>query len=234
MKTLAKKLENRIIVRLFAFMGIGAGISSAVAYLLTRVPEYREFLCVPNVENELMLTVSGWVLLILPLVMYLVVPKDLTALSFPAVGLIFVLFSGLIGASLSGVALVFIKSDIARGLLVAAGMFLLMSLTGAVFRRDMISWHCILLTAGWGILLSGVGWLLFPCGAVDAAVMFVVVVVYCAVTAYSGGEMLQIIAATEQSRLSQMAIRGALAVYLNFVGLAVKMLRFWQNKGKNG
>ena len=26
MKTLAKKLENRIIVRLFAFMGIGAGI----------------------------------------------------------------------------------------------------------------------------------------------------------------------------------------------------------------
>ncbi len=232
MKSLAKKLENRIIVRLFAFMGIGAGISAVTAYILTRVPEYRDFLCVLNVENELMLSVSGWIFLFLPLVMFLAIPKNISTLSFPAVALIFVLFCSLIGASLSGVALVFIKADIARGLIISAGMYFGMSLTGAIFRKDMISWHCILLTALWGIILGACSCLLFPLGVVDIAVVFVTIVVYCAVTAYSGEEMLQIIAASDQTKLNQMAIRGALAVYLNFVGLAVKMLRFWQSKGK--
>ena len=54
MKSLTKKLENRIVVRLFAFMGIGAGLSAAVACLLTRVAEYRDFLAVPDAENNLM------------------------------------------------------------------------------------------------------------------------------------------------------------------------------------
>lgn len=88
MKSLTKKLENRIVVRLFAFMGIGAGLSAAVACLLTRVAEYRDFLAVPDAENNLMLSVSGWILLLLPLVMFLAVPAERKNLSFAAVLLI--------------------------------------------------------------------------------------------------------------------------------------------------
>ena len=115
MKSLTKKLENRIVVRLFAFMGIGAGLSAAVACLLTRVAEYRDFIAVPDAENNLMLSVSGWILLLLPLVMFLAVPAERKNLSFAAVLLMFCLFCGLIGAALSGVSLVFVKADVARG-----------------------------------------------------------------------------------------------------------------------
>lgn len=232
MKSLAKKLENRIVVRLFAFMGIGAGISAAVACLLTEVAEYRDFIAVPDAENKLMLSVSGWILLLLPLVMFLAVPADRKKLSFAAVLLMFCLFCGLIGAALSSVALVFIKADIARGLFTSAVMFFAMSLTGAVFRRDMISWHCVLLTAVLGTLLTALGCWLFPTGLTDLAVSMASVIVYGAVTAYSGEEIERIIADSDQTRLNQLAVRGALTVNLNFIGLAVKMLRFWDSRGK--
>ena len=84
MKSLTKKLENRIVVRLFAFMGIGAGLSAAVACLLTRVAEYRDFLAVPDAENNLMLSVSGWILLLLPLVLALVHHNRTFAVQKPA------------------------------------------------------------------------------------------------------------------------------------------------------
>ena len=223
MKSLTKKLENRIVVRLFAFMGIGAGLSAAVACLLTRVAEYRDFLAVPDAENNLML---------LPLVMFLAVPAERKNLSFAAVLLMFCLFCGLIGAALSGVSLVFVKADVARGLLTSSVMFFAMALTGAVFRRDMISWHCILLTVVWGTLLTVLGCWLFPSGLTDWAVSMAAVIVYGAVTAYSGEEIERIIADSDRTRLNQLAVRGALAVYLNFIGLAVKVLRFWESRGK--
>ncbi len=234
MKNLAKKLENRIVVRLFAFMGAGAGISAAVAGLLTGVPEYREFISVPTVENDVVLSVSGWILLLLPLLMYLSVPEERKKLSLAAVLLIFGLFCGLIGAALSSVSIVFIKADIARGLLISAGMFFAMSLTGAIFRKDMISWHCILLTGVWGAVFTALGCWFFPQSATDWGVCMVSVIAYCAVMAYSGEEIQQIIAASDSERqwLNQLAALGALAVYLNFTGLLVKMLRFWESRGK--
>ncbi len=108
-----------MISRLFAFMGGGAAISAATVFLLTAVPEYREFLYVRDAEGLMMLSVGAWILLLLPLMMFLSVPKELKALSFAAVLLIFGLFCSLVGAALSGVAVVYIKADMACALGVA-------------------------------------------------------------------------------------------------------------------
>ena len=71
-----------------------------------------------------------------------------------------------------------------------------------------------------------------PSGLTDWAVSMAAVIVYGAVTAYSGEEIERIIADSDRTRLNQLAVRGALAVYLNFIGLAVKVLRFWESRGK--
>ncbi len=233
MKTLAKKLENQVVVRLFAFMGIGAMLSAAVAYLLTLVQEYREFLYILDADNKMVLSTSGWILLLLPLLLYLAIPKERSKMSFASLLIIFLLFCGLLGAALSSVSIVFIKADIARGLLVSAGAFFGMSLTGAISRKDMISWHCILLTFAWGTILTLAGYWLFPLSLTDLAVGLISVMVYCSIMAYSGEDIHNIIASSEQQLKSKLAIRGALVVYLNFVGLVVKTLRFWQNKGED-
>ena len=233
MKTLAKKLENQVVVRLFAFMGIGSALSAAVAYLLTIVQEYREFLYVVDAENQMILSTGGWVLLILPLLLYLAIPKERGRMTFGSLMLIFLLFCGLMGAALSSVSIVYIKADIARGLLVSAGAFFCMSLTGAISKRDMISWHCILLTFAWGVVLTLIGYWLFPLNLTDLAVGFISVAVYCSIMAYSGDDVHKIISGASKSPKSKLAVRGALIVYLNFVGLMIKLLRLWENKGED-
>lgn len=218
--------------RVYGYMFLGLIVSALTAAMFAYVPDCREFLYSVGKTGETTLSVSGWILLLLPLVMFLAVPAERKNLSFAAVLLMFCLFCGLIGAALSGVSLVFVKADVARGLLTSSVMFFAMALTGAVFRRDMISWHCILLTVVWGTLLTVLGCWLFPSGLTDWAVSMAAVIVYGAVTAYSGEEIERIIADSDRTRLNQLAVRGALAVYLNFIGLAVKVLRFWESRGK--
>ena len=231
MESLTKKLESRVISRLFAFMGGGAAISAATVFLLTAVPEYREFLYVRDAEGLMMLSVGAWILLLLPLMMFLSVPKELKALSFSAVLLIFGLFCSLVGAALSGVAVVYIKADMACALGVAAGMFAIMAVTEAACRKDMISWYCIVVTALWGLLLSGTVYGLFGLSLIDLAVCVATVVIFCAILAYSGSEIQRIVTAAKPDRLNHTAITAALAVFLNLIGLVVKTLRFWESKG---
>lgn len=232
MKTLAKTLENQVMVRLFAFMGIGAALSAIMVNLLTIVQEYREFLYVVDTENQMVLSTAGWILLWLPLLFYLAIPKERGRMSLGSLMLIFLLFSGLIGAALSGIAIVYIKANIAGGLSVSAGAFWGMSLVGAISKKDMISWHCILLTFVWGIVLSLVGYWLFSLSLTDLGVSLILIIVYCSITAYSGDDVHKLISGASKSPKNKLAIRGALIVYLNLVGLVVKLLRFWANKSE--
>lgn len=106
-----------------------------------------------------------------------------------------------------------------------------MSLVGTIL-KNMISWHCILLTFMWGIVLTLVGYCLFSLSLTDLAVSLILIIVYCSITAYSDGDVHKLIPKANKSPKNKLAFRGALIVYLNFVGLVVKLLRFWSNKSE--
>ncbi len=95
----------------------------------------------------------------------------------------------------------------------------------------MISWYCIVVTALWGLLLSGTVYGLFGLSLIDLAVCVATVVIFCAILAYSGSEIQRIVTAAKPDRLNHTAITAALAVFLNLIGLVVKTLRFWESKG---
>lgn len=230
MKRLLVKLKNRVISRVFAYLGFGLAISAFTAYVLTTIPEYREFLYVFDAENKMMLSVGGWVMLILPLMMFLAIPQNFRNISTGAVFIIYVLFCSLIGAALSGVCVVYVKIDIARSLFVCAGMFVVMSLFRMLCRKDMLSWTCILLTGFFGVVISFADFFLFSTKITGLTAHVAAVVVFCALLAYSETEIRRITDSGSLRTTNKIAIRCALAIFLNLVGLVLKTIQFWNRK----
>ena len=234
MKRLTKQLENRIVTRVYGFMGIGALVASGVSWLLSTVPAYRNFLYLYDADHRMILSDGGWILLFLPLVMFLSAPSDLRKMSFPGVMLLMTLFCALIGAALSGVFIVYVKADVFRSLLTVALMFAAVAATGKIFRHDMLSWQCVVLTVVWGIVLMFAGHLLLPMTTVDIGACTAVIVGTSAVVAYSVNDIIRITTAVPAGGFNHTAACCAMRVFLNLVGIVVTALRFWRGKEKNG
>lgn len=230
MKRLALKFENRIMSKVFLCLSLGLAISALTAYVLTSVAEYREFLYLLDAENEMILSSVGWVLFWLPLVMYLAMPKDFSTLSTGAISLIYLLFCSVIGAALSGISLVYIKVNIAESLFITALAFALMAAWERLFHHELMSWQCILLTAVIGAVLAVGEFLCFDVSLTDFTVTLATIVVFCAVTAYSGYAIWEVIGAGEPQKGRKSAVRGALIIYLNLVGLLLQTIQGWRRK----
>lgn len=234
MKRLTKQLENRIVTRVYSFTGIGAFIASGVSWLLSSVPAYRNFLYLYDADNRMILSGGGWILLFLPLVMFLSAPGELRKMSFPGVMLLMALFCALIGAALSGVFIVYVKADVFRSLLIVALMFAAVSGTGKIFRHDMLSWQCVVLTVGWGVVLMLVGHFIRPMTTVDIGACTAVIIGMSAVVAYSVNDIIRIMTAVPAGEFNHTAACCAMRVFLNLVGVVVVVLRFWRGKEKTG
>nr|QIM10620.1 hypothetical protein PlAlph_5120 [uncultured Alphaproteobacteria bacterium] len=228
MKRLTKQLENRIVTRLYSFMGIGVFIASGVSWLMTSVPAYRDFLYLYDANNRMILSDGGWILLFLPLVMFLSAPRELRKMSFPGVMLLMALFCALIGAALSGFFVVYVKADIFRCLLIAAVMFVAMSGTGKVFRHDMLSWQCVVLTIAWGGVLMFASHLIWPMSTVDIGACAAVIIGICAVVAYSVNDIIRIMTAVPSGEFNHIAACCTMRIFFNLVGVVVVALRFWR------
>lgn len=226
MKRLSLKFENCIMSRVFLYLGIGLAFSALTAYVLTAVPDYRNFLYVLDAEKHMVLSTGGWVLFLLPLMMFLAMPQDFRHVSTGAVFIIYFLFCCLIGAAVSGISTVYIKADIAGGLFVTAAAFAIMAWLEKIFRKDLMSWHCIVMTALIGFALAIGSFFLFAVKLTDLTATLATIVVFCSMTAYSGYQIQKEIETGKPHEPNKTAVKGALLIYLNLVGLALKTIRF--------
>ena len=113
-------------------------------------------------------------------------------------------------------------------------MFAAVAATGKIFRHDMLSWQCVVLTVVWGIVLMFAGHLLLPMTTVDIGACTAVIVGTSAVVAYSVNDIIRITTAVPAGGFNHTAACCAMRVFLNLVGIVVTALRFWRGKEKNG
>lgn len=228
MKRLTKQLENRIVIRLYSFMGIGVFIASGVSWLMTNVPAYRNFLYLYDADNRMIMSGGGWILLFLPLIMFLSAPRELRKMSFPGVMLLMALFCALIGTALSSLFVVYVKADIFRSLSITAAMLVAVSGTGRIFRHDMLSWQCVVLTLAWGGILMLISHLIWPMSVVDIGACTAVIIGVCAVIAYSVNDITRIMTAVPSNAFNHIAACCTMRIFFNLVGIVVVALRFWR------
>jgi hypothetical protein len=166
-----------------------------------------------------------WVLIIGELGLVMFLSFRITKMSPAAAASSFLVFSLLNGLTLSVIFLVYSQASIAQAFLTAAGMFGAMSVYGMVTHRDLTSWGSFFFMGLIGVVICSVINIFLHSSALGFAVSFIGVFVFLGLTAYDT-QKLKSYATAPQLR-ENLAVYGALALYLDFINLFLMLLRLF-------
>lgn len=213
----------------FMWMGLALSITAIVSWLFASSTSLMGMLINSQTGGMSML---GWVVVLAPLGLVLLMSMGFQKLSASTLVLIFVGYSALMGMSLSFIFLIYTLPSIAKTFVIAAAMFGFMGVLGYTTKTDLTKFGNIMMMGLVGIIIASVVNMFTQSAAMDYVISFIGVLVFTGLTAYDVQKLKRIGSSmsldSEASR--KMTIMGALTLYLDFINLFLFLLRFFGNR----
>ena len=137
----------------------------------------------------------------------------------------FFVYSFLNGLTLSVVFMAYQVGSIYQAFLTAAAMFASMSIYGMVTKRDLTSWGSFFFMGLIGVIVASVVNIFLRSSVLEMAVSFIAVIVFVGLTAYDTQKLKTYAMYAPPDRVTNFAVIGALALYLDFINLFLALLR---------
>lgn len=203
--------------KVFGLMGVGTAITGLVAYFTSQSPTLME---------AVYTTPLRWVVFLAPLAFVLVLSFGIRRMSASTAQMVFWLFAGVMGLSLSSIFLVYTNQSIVSTFFVTSATFFAMALFGYTTKRDLTSWGSFLFMGLIGIIIAGVVNLFVASSALQFAISVIGVLIFTGLTAYDTQKIKESYWAGDDAETGgKKAIMGALELYLDFINLFIHLLR---------
>lgn len=213
------------LINVYGYMCIGLIISAVMAWVFANVPEFNNFLYTTTAQGAQTLSIAGWIVLLSPLAMILAA-SFIDDMDSGALLIFFVIFSLLMGASLSSVFMVYTDVSIIQCFVITAGTFGFMSAYGYVTRKDLSSWGNILIMALIGVIIAMFVNIFLQSAMMDFIVSIIAVIVFVGLTAYDTQKIKdQLSFYNEPETCKRIALWGAFTLYLDFINLFLQILK---------
>ena len=229
-------------LRGYNYMLVGLGLTGAVAWLTANTPLRDVFFAQVATPYGITLqpNMLGWVAIFAPIAMVLFLSFRIQKMSFPAAQGTFWGYAALMGVSLSTIFFAYTGASIAMTFFVTAATFGAMSLYGYTTGRDLTGFGSFLMMGMFGIFIAMIANMFFRSPAMDFAISVLGVLIFTGLTAwdtqniknmYYGANVGQWgrIGNTAGMQEGNLAIIGALRLYLDFINLFMFLLRFMGN-----
>ena len=205
-------------------MAAALSITGLVAYFLSQSQDFWIFLA----NNTSLI----WVVLIAQIVLVIWLSARFTRMSMTTATLLFILYSAMMGVTMSTIFMVYTMSSIASVFFITAGMFLVMSLLGYFTRMDLTRLGSVLFMALIGVIIASIVNIFLKSEMLYWVVSYVAVVVFVGLTAYDTQKIKQMLAEYgEVDELGyKLALFGALTLYLDFINLFLYLLRIFGDR----
>ena len=227
--TQSAPVAKTFVASVFSWMGVALAISAITAYVFGTVPAYMEYLRNPATGG---LSGFGYFVMFAPLGLVLLLGFGVNKLSLSALTGVFLLYSVIMGMSLSFVFQIYIASSITAIFGVSALMFGVMAVLGYTTNTDLTKMGSLLIMALIGIVIASVVNMFLGSNQLSYIISFIAVIVFTGLTAYDVQKIKNIGATAEMGTEStgKMAILGALTLYLDFINLFLALLRLFGNR----
>ena len=180
----------------------------------------------PAMQNILFASrATIWILMLAELGLVMFLSFRIMHMSPGAAASAFLVYSLLNGLTLSVIFFVYTAGSITRAFVTAAGMFAAMSVYGTVTKRDLTSWGSFFFMGLIGIILCSIVNIFLKSSAMDWTISVLGVFIFLGLTAYDT-QKLKAMAAAGTMR-ENLAIIGALSLYLDFINLFLFLLRIF-------
>ena len=205
----------------YGWMAVGLTVTAAVAWLVAGSPE----VVLAIARNRVLF----WGLLLAQIGIVVWLSARVQTMAAGTASMLFLLYSGLTGFTLSFVLLAFTGESVATTFFVTAGTFGALAAYGTVTKRSLAGWGQFLFMGLIGVVLASFIGMFFQNDAFQFVLSFIGVIVFTGLTAYDA-QRLKGMALATGGQAGAYSIVGALTLYLDFINLFMFLLRFTGNR----
>lgn len=225
----SQAVAQSFLASVFSWMFVALAITAVVAYTAAGSPTFLNMMFKPETGG---MTILGWIVLLSPFGLVLLMSAAFNRLSATNLTLVFIAYSVLMGLSLSFIFLAYTGASIAKTFVISSGMFGLMAVVGYTTKTDLSKFGSLMFMGLIGIIIASLVNFFLKSSTMDYIISFIGVLVFTGLTAYDVQKLKRIgAAAIEQGdTLRKVTIMGALTLYLDFINLFLFLLRFFGNR----
>lgn len=227
--------SKTFVAKVFTWMFAGLIITGLAAYLFATDASLASVIYAARPNNGgLTLTPMGWIAAFAPFGLVLLMGMALNRLSFQAMAITFIIFSLLMGMSLSSIFLAYTTTSIYSVFFITAGMFGVMAFLGYTTHTDLTRFGSLLIMLLVGVIIASVVNIFLPHNTgLNYIISFACVAIFTGLTAYDVQKIKKIgaqVGSNGEATVSKMAVFGALSLYLDFINLFIALLRIMGNR----
>jgi FtsH-binding integral membrane protein len=173
-----------------------------------------------------------YVVIFSPLGVAFIMQRYLERLSFAALFGLFMLYSVLIGFSLSTIFITYTDTSIFAIFGISAATFGVMAIMGYVTSADLTKFGSILMMAFWGIMIASLINFFLESEGFQYLISIIGVLVFTGLTAYHMQQLKQLAhnSTIDEEHKNKLALIGGFTLYILFVNLFVSLLRLFGSR----
>jgi uncharacterized protein len=211
----------------YGWMGCALAITAGTAYYVASVPAIFTYIYTHSY------IVIG--LFIVQIGLVIAIQAMINRISFITALVMFLLYSAVLGVTLSSIFYVYTESSILSTFLTTALMFGAMSAYGYFTKADLTSMGNMSMMVLFGLVIAMVVNMFLKSEQFDYILSGIGVVVFVLLTAYDTQKIKQFARPllVEHEMIGKVTLLGALMLYLDFINLFLFLLRFMGNRREN-
>jgi FtsH-binding integral membrane protein len=213
---------DQFMTRVNTWMAAGVGVTGLVAYIVSLDAA---------LVRTLLMTPLRWVVFLAPLIFVWVFASRVHKMKPSTATGLFIAYAALNGVAFSAIFIVYSLGSIATVFAITTMMYGSLALWGYVTKRDLSAWGKFLFMGVIGLFISGLFFMIVP-GMMGKTVYLVYnvigVLLFAGLTAYDTQKIKQMY--LMNGGAGNLAILGALELYLDFINLFLFLLRLFGNR----
>lgn len=223
-----QSLSKTFVSTVFLWMFAALGITALTAYLFGTSESL--FMTLINTETG-SLSFLGWIVMFAPFAIVLIMSMGNDRLSVTSMVLMYVLYSILMGMSLSFIFMAYSSASIFKTFIITSVMFGLMALVGYTTKTDLTRFGSILMMALVGIIVASIVNFFMHSTQLEYIVSILGVLIFTGLTAWDVQKIKRIgeSGIVQGETTAKLTIFAALSLYLDFLNLFLYLLRFFGN-----
>jgi FtsH-binding integral membrane protein len=227
--SLSADLARDFFRNVYTYMFGALGISGILAYTVgTNTDYFTTFF----ISAEGGISPIFWVIAFAPVGIGLLIQWGYNRLSMSVLLALFILYSGLMGLSLSTIFLVYNIASIASTFFVAAGAFAGMAILGYTTKTDLTKFGSLLYMVFIGMFIAGIVNIFMKSDGMGFIIACLGVFVFTGLTAYSMQQLKSVATNTDltEEERNKLSLIGGLQLYILFINLFLSLLRLLGNR----
>ena len=222
-------MSKSFVANVFTWMFAALGITALTAYLFGTDMSLISLMFTVQSDGTASLNILGWIVMLAPFILVLVMSMAVAKMKASTMVILFVVYSVLMGMSLSFIFLAYTSTSIFKTFIITAVMFGIMAVVGYTTKTDLTKFGNILLMGLVGIIIASLVNMFMGSERLEYIISILGVLIFTGLTAYGVQKIKQIgMEGIEQNdTMTKITIFAALSLYLDFINLFLYLLRFF-------